>query len=105
AAGPVGVATVTGVPAHPTKEAQLYVGGDAWDVAFGNGVIYVANDGRGLSMVRDLPPLLDGSKISMSSNGTSATVTGVAGAIIGTGPFTVTISVTNGATATGQSTD
>jgi hypothetical protein len=79
-------------------------GGTAWDASFSGGNLYVAND-QGLVVIQNVatPPSIHLSLISMTpSNGTSATVSGGAHAIGGSGALTIAVkNVTTGAVISG----
>ncbi|HUP60794.1 MAG TPA: hypothetical protein VNA69_10290, partial [Thermoanaerobaculia bacterium] len=64
-------------------------GGDAWDVALGNGHLYVATSAA-LTTVRNVvaPPRIDTNLIAVARDGT---VTGTAGAITGQAPLQVQV--------------
>jgi hypothetical protein len=78
-------------------------GGVAWDAAFGNGNLYVANDEgfvivRGLGVAPDIKPAL----ISLTATASGATIAGSAHAIGGNGTTTLGITdTTTGASVSG----
>ncbi len=85
----------------PSVLGNQPTGGTAWECAFSGATLYIANE-QGLAVIDSLgtPPLIDRTLITTSSDGAStATVVGVAKAVLGLGPLTLELrNVTTGAT-------
>ncbi|HVR44514.1 MAG TPA: Ig-like domain-containing protein [Thermoanaerobaculia bacterium] len=79
-------------PDPPRLGGSGLVGGTAWDVRFGTGVVYAAND-EGIAVVGGIasPPRIDLSRIAVESAGTTARVVGSSGAIAGEAPLVATV--------------
>jgi hypothetical protein len=87
---------------HPALQRSLAVGGTAWDVRVGRGVVYVAADG-GVAVIGasdiTVEPTIDARAVTVQTDGTTtATITGAANAI-GSGNA-ATVHVTSGANTT-----
>ncbi|MCA1732231.1 MAG: hypothetical protein LC732_01350, partial [Acidobacteria bacterium] len=68
-----------------------------WDVAIGNGVLYVTQEtGIGILSGVATPPIVDASRVTVTREGSEARVVGTAGAVRGEAPFTGLLTSTSG---------
>jgi hypothetical protein len=91
-------------PASPRLIATQSVGGTAWDLRFAGGKLYAAAE-QGIAVINGtfVPPAIDVARLAITRAGTTATVSGTAGAITaGVTPITAVVkNETTGVTVSG----